>query len=85
MSPLSVLIQSVRSNYFEHYLIYFTRFTDLTGYDGGFTLGHFWFIAVLIIISCLACGVIKLIDGISRNNRKIMLKYYIENKDKGEN
>lgn len=60
-------------NYFEHYLIYFTRFTDLTGYDGGFTLGHFWFIAVLIIISCLACGVIKLIDGISRNNRKIML------------
>ena len=73
MSPLSVLIQSVRSNYFEHYLIYFTRFTDLTGYDGGFTLGHFWFIAVLIIISCLACGVIKLIDGISRNNRKIML------------
>lgn len=60
-------------NYFEHYLIYFTRFTDLTGYDGGFTLGHFWFIAVLIIISCLACGVIKIIDGISRNNRKIML------------
>ena len=31
-------------NYFEHYFIYFTRFTDLTGYDGGFTLGHFWFI-----------------------------------------
>ena len=28
-------------NYFEHYLVYFTWFTDLTGYDGGFTLGHF--------------------------------------------
>ena len=60
-------------NYFEHYPIYFTRFTDLTGYDGGFTLGHFWFIAVLIIISCLGCGVIKFIDCISKNNRNIML------------
>ena len=60
-------------NYFEHYPIYFTRFTDLTGYDGGFTLGHFWFIAVLIIISCLGCGVIKFIDCISRSNRNIML------------
>ena len=29
-------------NFFEHYAVYFTRFTDLTGYDGGFTLGHLW-------------------------------------------
>lgn len=60
-------------NYFEHYIIYFTRFTDLTGYDGGFTLGHFWFIAVLIIISCIGCGVIRVIACISRNNKNAML------------
>lgn len=60
-------------NYFEHYLVYFTRFTDLTGYDGGFTLGHFWFIAVLIIISCIGCGVIRIIEFISKNNRNVMI------------
>lgn len=59
-------------NYFEHYSVYFTRFTDLTGDDGGFTLGHFWFIAVLIIISCIGCGVIRVIDYISRKSRNTM-------------
>ena len=60
-------------NYFEHYLVYFSKFTDLTGYDGGFTLGHFWFITVLIVISCFGCGVIKVIDCISKNSRKRLL------------
>ena len=59
--------------YFEHYSVYFTKFTDLTGYDGGFTLGHFWFIAVLIIISCIGCGVIKVIDSAIKSNRLAML------------
>ena len=44
-------------SYFDHYLVYFTKFTDLTGYDGGFTLGYFWFLAVLILISCVSCGI----------------------------
>ena len=59
-------------SYFAHYSVYFTRFTDLTGYDGGFTLGHFWFIAVLIVISCIGCGVIKVIDYAVGNNRSAM-------------
>lgn len=57
-------------NYFEHYSVYFTRFTDITGYDGGFTLGHFWFIAVLILISCAGCGIIRLIESIGKKNKK---------------
>lgn len=57
-------------NYFEHYSVYFTRYTDLTGYDVGFTLGHFWFIAVLILISCAGCRIIKVIECISKNNKK---------------
>ena len=57
--------------YFKHYGVYFTRVTDLTGYDGGFTLGHFWFIAVLIVISLLSCLIIKLTD--------IIKKKYVKN------
>lgn len=55
-------------NYFEHYFVYFTRFTDLTGYDGGFTLGHFWFIAVLILISCVSCPIVVLFNHIGKND-----------------
>ena len=47
--------------YFEHYGVYFTRITDLTGYDGGFTLGHFWFLLILIVISLLSCAIIQVI------------------------
>lgn len=41
-------------SYFEHYQVYFTRFTDLTGYDGGFTPAHTWFMLYLFIISMAA-------------------------------
>lgn len=44
-------------SFFEHYTKHFTEFGDLTGYDGKFTLGHLWFIAVLIVISLIACPV----------------------------
>ena len=59
-------------NYFEHYAVYFTRFTDLTGYDGGFTPGHLWFIAVLMLISCIGYVIIKVIDRLSRNDGKVL-------------
>ena len=57
-------------NYFDHYPVYFTKYTDLTGYDGGFTLGHFWFIAVLILISCVSCGIIAFIEYMVRDNKE---------------
>lgn len=38
-------------NYFEHYAVFFTKYTDLTGYDGGFTPGHLWFILFLFVYS----------------------------------
>lgn len=60
-------------NYIEHYRIYFTRVTDLTGYDGGFTLGHFWFIAVLVIISILSCGIVKIVDAVTKNTTHFIL------------
>ena len=59
-----------QGNYFAHYGIYFSKYTDLTGYDGGFTLGHFWFIAVLIVISLISCLIIRLADMIPERIRE---------------
>lgn len=44
--------------FFAHYKIFFTRFTDLTGYDGGWTPAHLWFLLYLFIISFIALGII---------------------------
>lgn len=38
----------------EHWKYFFTHVTDLTGYDGAFTLGHLWFILFLFLISLFA-------------------------------
>ena len=59
---------------FQHYGVFFTRFTDLTGYDGGFTLGHFWFIAVLILISLLACPAIRGLEALRERSGENVLR-----------
>lgn len=46
------------STYLKHYIIFFTRVTDLTGYDGGFTPAHLWFLLYLFIISLVALPII---------------------------
>lgn len=42
-----------KGNYFEHLIVFFTKWTDLTGGDGGFTPGHLWFILYLLVISLI--------------------------------
>ena len=32
---------------FDHYKIFFTKWTDLAGFDGGFNVGQFWFLYFL--------------------------------------
>jgi len=53
--------------FLEHYRVFFTKYTDLTGADGGFSFGQFWFLLYLFVISCVSLGVIlvirKLIAG----------------------
>lgn len=49
-----------QGNLFQHYAIFFTRFTDLTGSDGGFSVGQFWFILYLFLISLIAILIILL-------------------------
>ncbi len=56
--------------FFEHYAVFFTKFTDLTGADGGFSLGQFWFLLYLMVISVVGIGIIKLIDKPFLNSQK---------------
>lgn len=51
---------SYEGGFFEHYGVFFTKFTDLTGADGGFSLGQFWFILYLFVISTVALGILIL-------------------------
>lgn len=47
-----------QGNFFQHYRIFFTKFTDLTGADGGFSVGQFWFLLYLFVISVIAVDII---------------------------
>ena len=58
-----------QGNFIQHYVIFYSRFTDLSGYDGGFALGHLWFLLALILISLIACLVIRLLP----QNKTVML------------
>lgn len=49
-----------QGNFLEHYQVFFTKFTTLTGYDGGFTPAHLWFLLYLFIISLLALIIVNL-------------------------
>lgn len=51
---------SYNGSFFQHYVIFFTKYTDLTGADGGFSVGQFWFLLYLFIISAVSIGVLTL-------------------------
>jgi len=52
--------------YFQQYILFFTKETNLTGYYGGFTPGQFWFILYLFIISLTALPFIIFYEKIKR-------------------
>lgn len=57
-------------NFFQHYGIFFAKFTDLTGADGGFSVGHLWFLLYLFIISLAGSGIIFLQKRFQFHHRK---------------
>ena len=57
-------------NILQHYYVFFTKFTDLTGADGGFSVGQFWFLLYLFIISVTASGIIALLKRILPGREK---------------
>ena len=50
-----------QGSFLRHYTVFFTRFTDLIGADGGFSLGQFWFLLYLFLISVFSLGILKLL------------------------
>lgn len=61
---------SYGGNFFTHYAIFFTRWTDLTGADGGFSVGQFWFIFYLFIISTICVGIIELVKKLTAKKER---------------
>lgn len=55
---------SYNGGFIQHYSVFFTKFTDLTGADGGFSVGQFWFILYLLIISIVSVGILSLLRKI---------------------
>lgn len=51
-----------RGDFLGHYSIFFTKWTDLSGFDGGFGVGQFWFLYFLFVISLVSVGIIALAD-----------------------
>lgn len=41
--------------FFQYYIVFFTNWTDLSGYDGGFSIEHLWFLLYLFMISTFVC------------------------------
>lgn len=55
-----VFFNGYTGTYWQQYRLFFTKETDLTGYRGGFTPAHFWFILYLFVISLAALLIICL-------------------------
>jgi hypothetical protein len=66
-------------NYLQHYLVFFTKFTDLSGYDGGFSPGHLWFVLYLLVISLVTAPLIlfKKRINIKNVNTIILFLFFI--------
>lgn len=52
---------SYNGNILDHYMVFFTKWTQFTGYDGGFTIGHLWFLLNLFIISIMSIVIVNLV------------------------
>jgi len=55
-----IFFNGYTGSYFYQYYLFFTKETDLTGYKGGFTPGHLWFLLYLFIISLITIIIIQL-------------------------
>ncbi len=61
--------------FFTHYGIFFTKWTDLSGFDGGFGVGQFWFLYFLFVISIVSIGIIALVRHISKKKPSRSMPY----------
>lgn len=67
---------SYNGGFLKHYAVFFTKLTDWTGADGGFSLGQFWFLLYLFIISVVSVGIIALLKKVpSKSGKPIPFGY----------
>ena len=62
--------------FFAHYRIFFTKWTDLSGFDGGFGVGQFWFLYFLFVISIVGIGIIALSKRIFKKERAESIPFW---------
>ncbi len=55
-----VFFNGYTGTYWQQYGLFFTKETDLTGYHGGFSPAHLWFLLYLFVISLTALPIILL-------------------------
>lgn len=55
-----VFYNGYTGTYWQQYGLFFTKVTDLTGYRGGFTPAHLWFLLYLFVISMAALPIVFL-------------------------
>lgn len=55
-----VFFNGYTGTYWQQYKLFFTKITDLTGYHGGFTPAHLWFLLYLFVISMTALLIVRL-------------------------
>ncbi len=72
--PILAYIGDVTNNAYKgsfsgHYKVFFTKWTDLTGFDGGFHVGQFWFLLYLFVISLVSVAIIKAAKCIIKKQR----------------
>lgn len=63
--------------YLGQYVLFFTKPTDLTGYRGGFTPGHLWFLLYLFIISLVSLGIVKVQEKLIPEPEKMKIPNFI--------
>ena len=55
-----VFFYGYTGTYWQQYKLFFTKKTDLTGYHGGFTPAHLWFLLYLFVISLTTLLIVRL-------------------------
>lgn len=53
-----VFFNGYTGTYLQQYKLFFTKGTDLTGYHGGFTPAHLWFLLYLFVISLVSLVIV---------------------------
>jgi len=75
--PVQSYIAGLSHNGEANFFDFFTKFTDLQGYDGGFTPGHLWFILFLFVFSIVFLPLMMRYRGTPGNRRADRMPFIV--------